>query len=158
MIGHRNRPAKLPAFNIMTGTIPLDRAVLKCLSFTSNPELGYEPYRRIVTGQKTHTLRTRRKKAGIYECSIDRSRRGVIVEITHCEEIPTDQVLTDDFARDDGIYGNDTLTPAEALSALLNEIYPELPKEMVLLHFDLLYWRTPGDEWIDTPMRDEGFE
>lgn len=149
----------------MNPTIPLDRAILKCLSLTSHREYGYEPYVPIVRGQKTHTLRTRRKASGIYECSFDGERGGVVVEIGECEEIHKSAFLTDDFAVADGVVGCQCSSfqcpwhaPAKCLRKLLMETYDEVPEIMVLVHFELVYWKAPNGEWYDQPPPVGGYE
>jgi len=115
---------------------------LATIAMTPRPELGYDPIRAILAGEKTHTLRKRRVRLAkrFREVTLGRKRTGIILEFRGSEEMTREQFLTDEFAQADG------LRDAAALQELLEAFYDAVPETMWCNHFRVV--ESDGDSGI----------
>lgn len=101
---------------------------LPTIAMTPAPEHGYDPIPAILSFEKRQTLRKQAVR-GKREVTVNRRRTGLVLEFTGSVGLPAAMFLTDEFAQKDG------LPDAEALKALLESFYGEVPERMVVSYF-----------------------
>ncbi len=128
--------------------IDLNEAVLATKAFSTNSLFGYDPRQRMLEGTKRQTLRKIAWKPGLYECTIDGKRSGIVIRVTHSERIDRADFLTDEFAKADGFnYTNDGVPPRGNLAHTLSNFGGgHIAEQMTVNYFEVTWVKQDG-EW-----------
>ena len=87
-------------------------------------DLGYDPARSILSGQKTHSVRRRRVASGrLREITLDAKRSGIVLRFGENWQVDPATYTRDDFALGDGVEGSPGVSPGHAMRLLFAKFY-----------------------------------
>lgn len=105
----------LPALWRYCATMPMSGA----------PDLGYNPLRSILAGEKQHTIRNTATAPGRLKEVTAPTRAGIVLRFGEHWPVEPEVYTSDDFAVADGVHGAEGIPPGEAMRLLFARFYGE---------------------------------